>query len=76
MPSAEKYLEAAERLQAEGRLEDARFMAQQARRARLAAAEPPGPALEIPEVPAEPAPDRLLRPARIAQLRPLDHAPL
>jgi hypothetical protein len=46
-------MDAAERLRDEGRMDDARFMLQQAKRLL---AEPPGPALEIPEVPAEPAP--------------------
>jgi hypothetical protein len=46
-------MDAAERLRDEGRMDDARFMLQQAKRLM---AEPPGPALAVPEAPPEPAP--------------------
>ena len=56
MPTPSQYLDAAERLKNQGRLDDARFMVLQAQQALATEAAGPGPMLVIPELPAEPAP--------------------
>jgi hypothetical protein len=56
MPTPSQYLDAAERLKGQGRLDDARFMVLQAQQALATQAAAPGPMPVIPELPPEPAP--------------------